>query len=112
MGLETDLGEQSEPFPDREKIRDIDRSDSSSHLSAAGSSRDREKTIGELIRERRKPNGSSQRALAELAGVGPRAVWDLEQDKKTLRMDVANAVLAVFGKRLGIVDAPRPEVEP
>jgi hypothetical protein len=45
--------------------------------------------------------------LAELAGIGPRAVWDLERGKATLRTDVVNAVLRVFGKTLGVVDAPR-----
>jgi len=62
-----------------------------------------------FVRERRKANGLSQRELAELAGVGPRAVWDLERGKPTLRMDVVNAVLKVFGKTLGVVEAPRGE---
>lgn len=52
----------------------------------------------------------TQRQLAELAGVGTRLVSELESDKATLRMDVVNRVLAVFGKRLGVVDAAR-EVE-
>jgi y4mF family transcriptional regulator len=65
--------------------------------------------IGRLVRERRRAAGLTQRALSELAGVGPRAVWDLERGKATLRMDVVNRVLAVFGKTLGAVDAPRTE---
>lgn len=64
--------------------------------------------IALFVRERRKAAGLTQRALAELAGVGPRAVWDFERGKATLRMDVANRVLAVFGKRLDLADAPRP----
>lgn len=40
-------------------------------------------------------------------GVGLRFVRDLEQGKKTLRMDKVNAVLALFGKELGIVEQPR-----
>jgi y4mF family transcriptional regulator len=72
------------------------------------SSPDREgNTIGTFVRERRTGNGLTQRSLAELAGVGPRAVWDLERGKPTVRMDVVKAVLAVFGKSLGVVDAPR-----
>ena len=51
----------------------------------------------------------SQRELAELAGVGVRFVSELERGKPTLRMDAVNSVLAVFGKRLGVVDAPRVE---
>jgi y4mF family transcriptional regulator len=67
--------------------------------------------LGRFVRERRKAAGLTQRQLSELAGVGPRAVWDLERGKPTLRMDVVNAVLRVFGKTLGVVDAPRPEEE-
>jgi y4mF family transcriptional regulator len=66
-------------------------------------------SLSNLVRSRRKAAGLTQRALSELAGVGPRAVWDLERGKATLRMDVVNRVLAVFGKTLGAVDAPRPE---
>ncbi len=65
--------------------------------------------LATLVRSRRKAAGLTQRALSELAGVGPRAVWDLERGKATLRMDVVNRVLAVFGKTLGAVDAPRTE---
>ena len=62
-----------------------------------------------LVRDRRKAAGLTQRALSELAGTGPRAIWDLERGKATLRMDVVNRVLAVFGKSLGAVDATRAE---
>lgn len=67
--------------------------------------------IGEFVRERRKANGFSQKELGDLAGVGRRFVSELEQDKPTVRMDAANKVLAVFGKALGVVDAPRDEIE-
>ena len=62
-----------------------------------------------LVRDRRTAAGLTQRALSELAGVGPRAIWDLERGKATLRMDVVNRVLAVFGKTLGAVDTTRAE---
>jgi y4mF family transcriptional regulator len=65
--------------------------------------------LAHFVRERRRAAGLTQRALSELAGVGPRAVWDLERGKVTLRMDVVNRVLAVFGKTLGAVDADRRE---
>jgi y4mF family transcriptional regulator len=65
--------------------------------------------IARLVRDRRRAAGLTQRALSELAGVGPRAVWDLERGKATLRMDVVNRVLAVFGKTLGAIDAARSE---
>ena len=73
---------------------------------------DREKTIGDFVRSRRRAEHMSQRGLAELAGVGPRVVWELEGGKPTLRMDVVNAVLRVFGKSLGVVEMPRTEVDP
>jgi y4mF family transcriptional regulator len=65
--------------------------------------------IARLVRDRRRAAGLTQRALSELAGVGPRAVWDLERGKATLRMDVVNRILAVFGKTLGAIDAARSE---
>jgi y4mF family transcriptional regulator len=64
--------------------------------------------IGKYVRDRRKAAGLTQRALGELAGVGPRFVSELERAKPTVRLDVVNKVLAVFGKRLGLTDAPRP----
>jgi y4mF family transcriptional regulator len=65
--------------------------------------------IPSFVKERRTANGLTQRELAELAGVGPRAVWDLERGKPTVRTDMVNAVLRVFGKTLGVVDAPRDD---
>jgi len=67
--------------------------------------------LGELVRARRRANGMSQRELAELAGVGVRFISELERGKPTVRVDVTNAVLAVFGKRLGVVDLERDDVE-
>ncbi|MBI4474623.1 MAG: helix-turn-helix transcriptional regulator [Acidobacteria bacterium] len=49
----------------------------------------------------------TQPELAALAGVGPRFVVELERGKPTVRMDAVNAVLRIFGKRLGVVDMLR-----
>ena len=57
-----------------------------------------------LIQKMRKEEGLTQKQLAELAGVGLRFVRDLEQGKERLRMDKVNAVLKLFGKKLGAVD--------
>ncbi len=59
------------------------------------------------IGSRRKAAGLTQRTLSELAGVGARFVSELERDKPTVRVDVVNKVLAVFGKQLGLTDTPR-----
>jgi y4mF family transcriptional regulator len=67
------------------------------------------KQIGTFVRERRKAAGFSQSELGELAGVGRRFVSELEQAKPTVRLSSVNLVLAVFGKTLGIVDAPKDE---
>ena len=70
-----------------------------------------EASIGAFIRARRKASGLNQRELGELAGVGTRFISELERDKATVRVSEVNRVLAVFGKSLGIVDAPKPESE-
>jgi len=57
-------------------------------------------SLSEYIKKKRKANGLTQVELAERAGVGLRFVRDLEQGKKTLRMDKVNEVLALFGERL------------
>ncbi len=62
------------------------------------------KAVGAYVRSRRKANKMSQSDLALLAGVGRRFVSDLENGKPTSRLDKVDAVLKVFGKRLGVVD--------
>lgn len=54
----------------------------------------------------------TQRELGELAGVGTRFVSELERGKPSLRLSMVNQVLAVFGKTLGIVEAPRQDDKP
>jgi HTH-type transcriptional regulator / antitoxin HipB len=72
-------------------------------------SQDVGREIGRFVRERRKASGFTQGELGDLATVGRRFVSELEQAKPTLRMSSVNKVLAVFGKTLGIVNAPRSE---
>ncbi len=57
-----------------------------------------------FLKERRKAIGLTQEELASKAGVGLRFVRDLEQGKKTLRLDKVNQVLSLFGKEVGVVD--------
>ena len=64
--------------------------------------------IGEFIRTRRVANHLTQQALGELAGVGTRFISELERGKATVRLEVVDRVLRVFGKEVGIVDATKP----
>jgi y4mF family transcriptional regulator len=70
------------------------------------SSRFDEDSVAGLVRSLRQQQRLTQRQLAVRAGVGPRAVWDLERGKPTIRLDVVNRVLAVFGRRVTVADAP------
>jgi HTH-type transcriptional regulator/antitoxin HipB len=72
---------------------------------------ERDNHIAAFVRERRKIAKLTQRQLSELAQVGPRAIWDLERGKPTVRLDVVVRVLRVFGKTVGVVDAPREDDE-
>ena len=60
-------------------------------------------TLSSHIKQKRKKHGLTQTELAERAGVGLRFIRDLEQGKKTLRIDKVNDVLALFGEELGAV---------
>ena len=72
---------------------------------------EREYSLGAFVRQRRLSAGLTQQELGELAGVGKRFVVELEGGKATLRLDKVNLVLAVFGKRIGVEDAPRASPE-
>lgn len=64
-------------------------------------------TIRLFVKRKRKELSLTQEDLALNAGVGLRFVRDLEQGKKTLRLDKVNDVLALFGKEIGVVDQNR-----
>ena len=64
--------------------------------------------LSKYIKEMRRQCGLTQVDLAEKSGVGLRFVREMEQGKQTLRLDKVNQVLALFGKEMGPVDAPRP----
>lgn len=62
--------------------------------------------ISTFVKQKRKEQKLTQQDLAEKAGVGLRFIRDLEQGKRTLRMDKANDVLKLFGHQLGPMAAP------
>jgi len=64
----------------------------------------------QFVKAKRKAMSMTQHDLADRAGLGLRFIRDLEQGKKTLRLDKVNQVLALFGHRLA--PAPfRPEAD-
>jgi len=93
--------------PYRELLIDIDHIQPRMRPVKGEKDPEREHAVGTFVRQRRLSAGLTQQQLGELAGVGKRFVVDLEGGKATLRLDKVNLVLAVFGKRLGVEDAPR-----
>jgi y4mF family transcriptional regulator len=57
--------------------------------------------ISKFVKNRRKLLKLTQRELAKKAGVGLRLIRDLEQGKKTLRLDKVTQVLRLFGYEVG-----------
>ena len=53
--------------------------------------------IAEFIKQNRKASGLTQEEFAIRSGLGLRFVRELEQGKKTVRMDKVNVALAMFG---------------
>ena len=63
-----------------------------------------EKTeLSKFVKEKRKEYGLTQIELSQKSGVGLRFIRDLEQGKKTLRLDKVNQVLSMFGSEVGVV---------
>lgn len=56
--------------------------------------------LSQYVKQMRKQYGLTQMDLSEKSGVGLRFVRDLEQGKKSLRMDKVNCVLNLFGSEL------------
>lgn len=54
-------------------------------------------TIGNFVKENRKKLKLTQEEFAMRSGLGLRFVRELEQGKKTLRLDKVNQALAMFG---------------
>ncbi len=57
--------------------------------------------LSSFLKEKRRLTGLTQLELSEKAGVGLRFVRELEQGKKTLRLDKVNQVLKLFGYEMG-----------
>lgn len=68
------------------------------------------KIISKFLKEKRKKVSLTQAQLAEKAGVGLRFIREMEQGKKTLRIDKVNQVLMLFGYELGPAPVNREEL--
>ena len=62
-----------------------------------------EQDLIKFVKQMRKQHGLTQVECARKAGVGLMFLRDLEQGKKSLRMDKVNQVLQLFGARLGVI---------
>ena len=60
------------------------------------------KKIGQIIRKTRKVSGLSQLELAQFAGIGKTAVFDIEKGKETVQVRTLMAVLKVLNIKLEI----------
>ncbi len=60
------------------------------------------KSIKEFVKQNRKALGLTQEEFAMRAGLGLRFVRELEQGKKTLRLDKVNQALAMFGAQVAV----------
>ncbi|MBI1193793.1 MAG: type II toxin-antitoxin system Y4mF family antitoxin [Bacteroidetes bacterium] len=65
--------------------------------------------LSSFVKAKRKAVHLTQVELAQKAGVGLRFVRDLEQGKKSLRLDKVNNVLWLFGFEAGPVEMSREE---
>lgn len=61
------------------------------------------KSLSEYVKAMRKMHDLTQVELSEKSGVGLRFIRELEQGKKTLRLDKVNQVLNLFGAEVGVV---------
>ena len=59
--------------------------------------------FSKYVKEKRKEFNLTQIELSQKSGVGLRFIRDLEQGKKTLRLDKVNQVLNMFGAEVGVV---------
>ena len=60
-------------------------------------------SLSQYVKRMRKEHRLTQVDLCEKSGVGLRFIRELEQGKKTLRLDKVNQVLSLFGSQIGVV---------
>ncbi len=68
--------------------------------------------VGHFVKGKRKQAGLTQQEFALKAGVGLRFLRELEQGKKSYRLDKLNQVLIMFGYVMGPVPIDRNDYLP
>lgn len=66
--------------------------------------------LSKYVKSMRKQYNLTQVDLSEKSGVGLRFVRELEQGKKTLRLDKVNKVLNLFGCEIGPVALNKADI--
>jgi len=56
--------------------------------------------ISYIVKLHRKQSGLSQKALAELAGVGKTVIYDIEKGKETVQYDTIKKILSVLNVKI------------
>jgi HTH-type transcriptional regulator / antitoxin HipB len=56
--------------------------------------------LPEVIKFHRKQSGLTQKALADIAGVGKTVIYDLEKGKETVQLDTIKKVLTVLNIKI------------
>jgi HTH-type transcriptional regulator / antitoxin HipB len=59
--------------------------------------------LGEILKKHRKAAKLSQLQLAEMAGIGKTAVFDLEKGKETVQLDTLRKILKVLNIRVELI---------
>jgi len=65
-----------------------------------GTNMDFEKKIAKIVRFHRMKSGLNQKQLADLAGVGKTAVFDIEKGKESVRLSTLMKVLEVLNIKI------------
>ena len=59
--------------------------------------------LAKIIKKHRKAAGLSQQQLAELAGVGKTAVFDIEKGKETVQLNTLRKILVVLNIKVQLI---------
>ncbi len=61
-----------------------------------------EKPIAEIVHFHRKQSGLSRKQLADMAGVGKTVIFDIENEKETIRFSTLKKVLTALNIKINL----------